>query len=87
MFNTREASRVWVDGSYAFGREGGLMAPSLHRVPQGQATNRTLAAGEHVLLAALRRPLEGRVAEWVVAVGDAHTSQWLPGVFRNKILE
>ncbi len=89
LFNTREACRVWVDGVYAFGREGGLMAPSLHRVPHGQAADLMLAAGEHVLLAALRRPAEGRkaksvVTEWVVAVGDARTNQWLPGVFRRN---
>ena len=84
LFNTREACRVWVDSRYAFGREGGLMAPSLHRVPSGQATNLTLPAGEHVLLAALRRPPPGRDAEWVVTVGDARTNQWLPGVFRGS---
>ena len=84
LFNTRTACRVWVDGVYTFGREGGAMAPSLHRVPPGQAANLSLTAGEHVLLAALRRPDGGRdVAEWVVAVGDARTNQWLPGVFRR----
>jgi len=87
LLNTREACRVWVDGAYAFGREGGQMAPSLHRVPQGQATDLMLTAGEHVLLAALRCPADGRDAEWVVAVGDAHTKQWLPGVFRHGLGE
>lgn len=83
LFNTRGACRVWVDGAYAFGREGGRMAPSPHRVPPGQATDLALSAGEHVLQAALRRPAGGRDAEWVAAVGDAHTHQWLPGVFRH----
>lgn len=63
------------------------MAPSLHRVPPGQAANLTLAAGEHVLQAALHRPSGGRSAEWVVAVGDARTNQWLPGVFRHTASE
>lgn len=84
LFNTRQPCRVWVDGAYAFGREGGLMAPSLHRVPAGQATNMFLEAGEHVLLAALGCPAARRdMAEWVVAVGDARTNQWLPNVFRH----
>lgn len=85
LFNTPTACRVWVDGVYAFGREGGLMAPSLHRVPPGQATNLNLAAGEHVLLAALQRPPQGHDAQWVVAVGDAHTNQWIPGAFRRPL--
>lgn len=84
LFNTRSPCRVWVDGAYAFGREGGSMAPSLHRVPSGQAANLTLAAGEHVLIAALHRPAEGRDAQWVVAVGDPRTNQWIPGAFRRK---
>lgn len=84
LFNTREACRVWVDGQYAFGREGGLMAPSLHRVPAGQSANLDLTAGEHVLLAAVQRPANGREAEWVVAVGDPITNQWLPQAFRRQ---
>ena len=85
LFNTREACRVWVDGAYAFGRDGGAMAPSLHRVPEGQATNLDLGTGEHAILAALARPTDGRDAEWVVAVGDAQTNQWLPSAFRRGV--
>jgi hypothetical protein len=33
MLNTPANSRVWIDGEYAFGREGGRMAPSFHRCP------------------------------------------------------
>ena len=69
LFSTREA--------------GGIMAPSLHRVPRGQATNLPLSVGEHVVLAAVARPPDGQDAAWVVAVGDAQTNQWLPGVFRR----
>jgi hypothetical protein len=36
MFNSNANSRVWIDGEYAFGREGGRMAPSFHRVPVNQ---------------------------------------------------
>ena len=85
LFNTPAACRVWVDRTYAFGRDGGVMAPSLHRVPEGQATNLDLGAGEHTILAAVARRPGGRDAEWVVAVGDPATNQWLPGAFRQRV--
>ena len=81
--------RVWVDGKYEFGRESDRMAPSAHRVPINQYVDRTLSAGEHTLTAALVQPRPARPkAEWVVAITDAHTKQWIPNVFRatEKIL-
>ncbi len=82
MFNTRETCRVWIDGTYAFGREGGVMAPSPHRCPSDQTTKLALSAGSHTLLAAIRRPLPGRDAEWVALIADPETKQLLPGTFR-----
>jgi hypothetical protein len=77
MFNTRTTSRVWVDGNYAFGRTGGLMSPSFHRVPQGQSADMEMAAGEHEIIAAIVRPKD-RTAEWVVGAASADTMQWIP---------
>jgi len=82
MFNTGEACRVWIDGTYAFGREGGVMAPSPHRCPPDQVTKVALGVGGHILLAAIRRPPPGRDWEWVALIGDPKTKQLLPGTFR-----
>ena len=85
MFNTPEACRVWIDGVYAFGRDGGVMAPSPHRCPPDQSKMLVLEAGSHSLLAAVRRPFEGRNAEWVALIADPETKQLLPGVFREGV--
>lgn len=81
MFNTRQRCRVWVDGRFAFGREGGRMAPSPHRVPRDQSIDLDLAAGGHELLAAIARP-DDLMAEWVVGVADGGLHCWLPNVFQ-----
>lgn len=81
MFNAHEATRVWVDGKYAFGREGGAMSPSLHRVPVDQFANLQLNAGEHEMIAAIAMPKDRPFCEWVVAVGRADTMQWLHDAF------
>lgn len=77
MFNAHEATRVWVNGKYAFGREGGVMGPSLHRAPAGQFVNLQLATGEHELIAAIAMPKDAPFCEWVISVGRADTMQWL----------
>jgi len=82
MFNTHEACRVWVDGEYAFGRDGGAMGPSPHRWDADQMRDIELSAGAHTLLAAVRRPPPGRDAEWVVAAAIPETQQWLLRAFR-----
>jgi ADP-ribosylglycohydrolase len=78
MFNTAANSRIWLDGDYAFGREGGRMAPSFHRAPPNQFADIDLDGGEHELLAGVA-PLEGQSRlDWVVGVADAATMLWLP---------
>lgn len=84
MFNTRERCRVWLDGTYRFGRDGGVMTPSFHRVPRDQFADLDLTAGPHELRAAIARPSEDREAEWVVGIGDAVSKQWLPDVFPRR---
>jgi len=81
LFNTVSESRIWLDGEYAFGRSGGVMAPSFHRVPSKQSCDADLSAGEHTLIAAVRRPTDRPAAEWVAGIGDAATMQWLPRAF------
>ncbi len=78
MFNAHEATRVWVDGQYAFGRDGGLMAPSAHRVPHQQFADLDLSAGTHELIAAIAQPADRPFCEWAIGVARADTMQWLP---------
>lgn len=81
MFNSPANVRVWVDGKYAFGREGGRMAPSFHRCPPNQYKDMFLEAGEHELTAGVA-PL-GKESEiyWVMGIGNKSDFQWLPDVF------
>ena len=77
MFNSRENTRVWLDGEYAFGREGGRMAPSFHRCPVNQMMELFLEAGRHELLCGIA-PLSGEESmEWVMGVADAQTRLFL----------
>jgi ADP-ribosylglycohydrolase len=81
MFNSPANVRVWIDGKYAFGREGGRMAPSFHRCPPNQYTDMFLEAGEHELVAGVA-PL-GNETEiyWVMGIGNKNDFQWLPNSF------
>ncbi len=84
FFNTGENCRVFLDGKFIFGREGGRVAPSSHRVPINQATDAMLSAGEHTLVAVLYRTDEEREMEWVVGVADRDDNdQWIPNVFKK----
>ncbi|BDI32100.1 hypothetical protein CCAX7_41510 [Capsulimonas corticalis] len=79
--NTRERSRVWLDGRFAFGRSGGEMVPSPHRAPGDQVTNLHLDAGRHELIVAMEKPAGGADLEWVVVVADGGTKIWRPWAF------
>ncbi len=78
MFNTNANNRVWIDGAYAFGREGGRMAPSFHRAPCNQFEDMELAAGTHEFLAGIA-PLDGiETISFVFGVSDRKSRQWIP---------
>ncbi|MDZ4199184.1 MAG: ADP-ribosylglycohydrolase family protein [Kiritimatiellia bacterium] len=82
FFNTHANCRVFLDGTFVFGREGGRMAPSAHRVPLHQYTDTALTAGRHTLVAVLERPTKAAVADWVVGVADlANNKQWIPNIW------
>ena len=78
MFNTSANSRVWIDGKYAFGREGGRMAPSFHRCPVNQYKDIELEAGKHELLAGVAPMKIKKDINWVIGLGDPDSHQWLP---------
>jgi len=78
MFNTNANSRIWIDGDYAFGREGGRMVPSFHRAPCNQFKNMELTAGVHEFLAGIA-PLDGiETITFVFGVSDQKSKQWIP---------
>jgi len=80
MFNSPHPCRVWVNGQYAFGRDGGRMAPSFHRVPVNQSARIDLPAGDHELIAAIMCPERGEI-NWVAGIGDDATNQWIEDAF------
>jgi len=80
VFNTPQKSRVWVDGVFRFGREGGAMIPSPHRAPADQYADLFWEAGRHDVIAAVGRP-NGPRADWLLTVADAADMQWIPRVF------
>ncbi len=75
--------RVWLDGQWLFGRDGGPMFPAPHMPRLNTYADLDLAAGDYELRVVLQRPGNSEVAEWVVAVADAATKEWIPGVFRD----
>lgn len=83
MFNTSSNSRVWVDGHYVFGREGGRMAPSFHRCPINQYSDLELKEGSHELLVGIAPVGDEKSIDWVLGVGDTQSKQWLPNVFEK----
>jgi hypothetical protein len=84
MFNTSANSRVWIDGEYAFGREGGRMAPSFHRCPLNQYKDIELDGGEHELLAGIAPAGKEKEICWVVGIGDGTSKQWQHDVWSQK---
>ena len=83
MFNTSANSRVWIDGVYAFGREGGRMAPSLHRCPVNQYKDIELEVGEHEVLVGIAPIQNPKIIDWVIGIGDLKSKQWVPDIFRE----
>lgn len=83
IFNCNATSRVWVDGVYRFGRDGGWVTPSFDTVPHNQYCDITLESGVHELLAGVA-PVPAKPSEtilWVMGVADCADSQWLPYAF------
>lgn len=78
MFCTASLSRVWVDGAFAFGRDGGWCQPSFHHCPINQFADLDLAAGEHTLTAGVAPAGDEEEIRWTVGIGDAADFQWIP---------
>jgi ADP-ribosylglycohydrolase len=82
FFNTNENCRVFLNGSYVFGRECGRVAPSPHRIPINQAVDTVLPIGTHQLVAVMARSAVNKEIEWIVGVADRDDNdQWVPFAF------
>lgn len=77
VFNCSSNCMVWIDNDFAFGRETGRMAPSAHRCPINQYIDMEMSAGSHELVAAVHRPREADVVEWVCFLADGDDYQWI----------
>ena len=77
MFNTPENVRIWLDGVFLFGREGGRLAPSFHRAPINQRAAVALKAGTHRLLAGIAPSSGKEELEWYMGVADAQSRLYL----------
>lgn len=69
LFNTPAPMRLWVDGQGTLSRDGGPFVPAMHRAPENQFTETFLSAGEHELVAVMRRPPAGDLV-WCVGLCD-----------------
>ena len=72
--NTPANMRVWVDGTFCFGREGGKMVPAFHRALINQLCELDLGVGKHTLLigVAPANAGAGGRAEGAIAHGEQH---------------
>jgi ADP-ribosylglycohydrolase len=73
LVNSTADMRVWLDGEYLFGREGGEMLPAFHRAPANQLEVLTLSKGVHTLRIGLAPVNEQmKSAPLVFGVADEH---------------
>lgn len=87
IFNCNAVSRVWVDGVFQFGRDGGWMVPSYDTVPLNQFCDMELDAGIHELVAGVAPGSPEENIYWVMGVANCSDCQWLPYAFFNSIDE
>ncbi|MFA9478103.1 ADP-ribosylglycohydrolase family protein [Phycisphaerales bacterium AB-hyl4] len=84
LFNTPEPMRVWLDGHGILASEGSAFVPAMHRAPKGQGLTVDLLAGEHEVVAVMRRPEAGPLT-WCIGLSDVKASpvcnDWLADVF------
>lgn len=85
MVNTPAAVRVWLDGEYKFGRDGGEFVPAFHRQDGNQFSDQALAAGKHRILigmAPLTLEMKRRGAPLLFGLADRQ-NQWIAGIFHE----
>lgn len=81
IFNSNAVSRVWLDGEFAFGRDGGWMSPSYSTVPLNQYIDVEVEAGIHKLVVGVAPNEPDENIYWVMGIASCFDKQWLPYTF------
>ena len=81
VFNSNAISRVWLDGEFAFGRDGGWMSPSYSTVPLNQFVDAEVEAGIHTLVVGVAPTEPDENIYWVMGIASCSDRQWLPYTF------
>lgn len=88
MLASAHPVRVYVDGQYVFGRDGGPMRPGFHYAPLHTCKLMSFDAGEHELRAVFHRPPNGQDLTWTAGIGTgterALFSDWIHDAFERK---
>lgn len=85
MVNSTEHYRSWWDGEFLHGAQGSqFQFPAPHMPPVGQYVDLDVSGDRHEVVLALKRPPASRpVAEWVIALVERPSHQWIPNAFRS----
>lgn len=84
MVNSTEHYRVWWDGEPLYAAQGSqYQCPATQMPPVGQYLDFEVDSDAHEVVLAVKRPPAGRpVAEWVIALAERPSFQWIPDAFR-----
>lgn len=86
MVNSTEHYRVWWDGEPLYAAQGSqFQFPAPHMPPVGQYLDLTVEADHHELVIAIKQPPAHRpTAEWVTALVERPSFQWIPNALRDR---
>lgn len=86
MINTNVEFRSWLDGEpfmVSLGSPGLFPAP--HSPQAGHGKDFQLSHGDHDLLVAFRRPINGdKWLEWIIALVEMPSAKWIENAFRPQ---
>lgn len=78
-FNANQSYQVWLDDTYLFSRDSGIMLPSPHRMLWHSDQHRymILDKGIHKATIFIAKPQNENFCEWTFVLADSRTKQWL----------
>lgn len=85
LFNSPQATKVWLDGALVLQRDEGDFIPAMHRAPKDQLAIVKVSPGEHEIIAAIGKPKSQPQMTWCVGLAQATKKpvcdNWLTGIF------